>query len=1323
MKTANVTGQSTDAVSEQLTAVWNGYKVNAEQAELYVDRLAAVAATTASNLEELSTGMSKVASAAAAMGVGEDQLAAQLSTIISVTKQAPESVGTALRTVYARISDIKAGIDQDGVDLGRYSGKMAELGFNVLDANGKLRDMGEVIEQIGGRWEYLTREQQISLAQIMAGQRQYSNLIALFDNFEKYNEALNTAQNAAGTLNKQQSIYMDNIKAHLNELTTAVESIWQGLTDPEGLNKIIDALTVITKGVSNLFQGLGGGADTLRLLGTLSLNLFHNQLASGLQTTIRNFGRARQQAENFEAILKTLGETNTKNPYTQDILNNQKNLVEMSKKLSIDEFRQAKESLEDIIRISDKLGFAEEKLNSLSNGFKLGAEGIEDFEKIYGNFEAAMEDDSGYNRIQQNLKDVKENIENLHYQLDIFTIKYKDFKVNLTSGDFTEIETAFNSFKSSLDNIINDGNFQLLPESIKTAVIQANIQLQNIDTSKLTDPTIIAQVNSIYSKVGNIFKNTTKDVNLALKQGQDGFIGAKNAVKEYTGELEKSKKQHDLMLSSFKNVSKGAVDLARGMANLYTSSKQFANLGSIIHDNTISGFSKFGQIVTALGSSLPLFIMGIKNLSSALSFLPGPMGLIVTGISAVITAFAAFKAESEEADKKIRQQRMAEDKKAAQEAGERIEAIDKQIDSLIELKKQYENNQVSRSQLNDGIKTLLETYSNEEVHLDTLIKQYGSLDQAILNVSKRALENQITQSNIKIGKEFEAVSEKVRGTAEDNFGIPDSKYTQFDFSLPEIYYQNPQDFQNAIDYVLNELDADYGNKVNAQIVLTNTSGQQVTQEEFLKGMQNLFTGGNFDALQGPERDIIYRILMHGLGIKEDEIINYLPQDLIEKYEESKKSGKNPFQNMSMQDFFEVINWGDPSIRNGTFLRITSDKESPYQDEQTALYESIKLGQTIIDLVESVLFDPNNPNNSKKLSIDAKNTFLQQLGLKDLNDKVNNEESKTYVTDVENKNQQVADLSTLNNAEQIFEGAINSLEEYYTARQEAYNKTKDLPDFTDKKPEEIYEYVDDSIKRYASDSYDQYKQQTDFIDSLIKNSKISKEQLNKDFYTLVGNADEASLKYLMDNILPKYGESIGSLEDFYKLIEDLQKIKIPKATMSLAEASQQYNLYSSLLDQILNSKKQTINKTEFEKLQPDIQQYFRIMADGTYKLTIAAKDFEEVIKEKSLSGLKEVGDSLLERKRIIDNATNNLEYILPKMKLTQEYLADGGKYKQQDQSTYAVTISLLHQWKKESASTQEIVEKLTSDQQEYFNKLFVDQNGFSDLSDFIIRRSC
>ena len=83
---------------------------------------------------------------------------------------------------------------------------MADLGINVLDANGKLRNMGDVIEEIGGRWQDLTHEQQISLAQTMAGQRQYNNLLALFDHFEEYNKALNTAQNAAGTLQEQQDI-------------------------------------------------------------------------------------------------------------------------------------------------------------------------------------------------------------------------------------------------------------------------------------------------------------------------------------------------------------------------------------------------------------------------------------------------------------------------------------------------------------------------------------------------------------------------------------------------------------------------------------------------------------------------------------------------------------------------------------------------------------------------------------------------------------------------------------------------------------------------------------------------------------------------------------------------------------------------------------------------------------------------------------------------------------------------------------------------------------------------------------------------------------
>lgn len=125
--------------------------------------------------------MSRVASAANAMGVDVDQLNAQLATIVSVTRQAPESVGTALRSIYARMTDIESGMD-DETSLGNYTSKMKELGVNVLDAEGKLRNMGEVIEEVGNNWSNLSREQQVALAQTMAGTRQYNNLLSLFEN-------------------------------------------------------------------------------------------------------------------------------------------------------------------------------------------------------------------------------------------------------------------------------------------------------------------------------------------------------------------------------------------------------------------------------------------------------------------------------------------------------------------------------------------------------------------------------------------------------------------------------------------------------------------------------------------------------------------------------------------------------------------------------------------------------------------------------------------------------------------------------------------------------------------------------------------------------------------------------------------------------------------------------------------------------------------------------------------------------------------------------------------------------------------------------------
>lgn len=153
-KVANVTGQSAAEASEQLTAIWNGYKVEAAEAELYIDKVAKVAATTAADLEEMATGMSKVASAANNAGVDIDQLNGILATVVSVTREAPETIGSSFKTIFARLGDLELdGEDEYGVGLGKVSSQMEELGIQILDQNGQMREMGDIIEDTAAKWQ------------------------------------------------------------------------------------------------------------------------------------------------------------------------------------------------------------------------------------------------------------------------------------------------------------------------------------------------------------------------------------------------------------------------------------------------------------------------------------------------------------------------------------------------------------------------------------------------------------------------------------------------------------------------------------------------------------------------------------------------------------------------------------------------------------------------------------------------------------------------------------------------------------------------------------------------------------------------------------------------------------------------------------------------------------------------------------------------------------------------------------------------------------------------------------------------------------------
>jgi hypothetical protein len=47
-----------------------------------------------------------------------------------------------------------------------------------------MRDMGTVIEEIGAKWQGLGKAEKAALAQSIAGKRQYTQIMALFENWD-----------------------------------------------------------------------------------------------------------------------------------------------------------------------------------------------------------------------------------------------------------------------------------------------------------------------------------------------------------------------------------------------------------------------------------------------------------------------------------------------------------------------------------------------------------------------------------------------------------------------------------------------------------------------------------------------------------------------------------------------------------------------------------------------------------------------------------------------------------------------------------------------------------------------------------------------------------------------------------------------------------------------------------------------------------------------------------------------------------------------------------------------------------------------------------
>ena len=220
---AKVAGISATESVNYLTTALNGFQLSADQAIRVSDKFAAVAATAATSYDEIAIALSKVAAQANLAGMSIDYTTALLTKGLETTREAPETIGTALKTIIARmreLSDYGETLGGD-TDINNVESQLAYVGIQLRDNNGELRSTEDVLNDLGQKWDTLNSNQQAAVAKALAGTRQQSRLIAMMSDYERVLELQQISERSAGATVAQMATYLEGMEAATNRVRVA----------------------------------------------------------------------------------------------------------------------------------------------------------------------------------------------------------------------------------------------------------------------------------------------------------------------------------------------------------------------------------------------------------------------------------------------------------------------------------------------------------------------------------------------------------------------------------------------------------------------------------------------------------------------------------------------------------------------------------------------------------------------------------------------------------------------------------------------------------------------------------------------------------------------------------------------------------------------------------------------------------------------------------------------------------------------------------------------------------------------------------------------
>lgn len=244
-----------------------------------------IASQNAIHMAKLAEGMSIASTEAASLGVGADETAAVLGTMLATTQQGGSDAANAFRTLLLLLGQVAS--EEEGIDAGglaRYENACNALNVSLRETKDgvtSLRDPMAILHDLAAEYSRLDSgdARKANLLDSVGGGPKADAFQAILENYSLYEEMLQDYANGSGSIAEGNEKIAGSWEGSMNRLSNT----W---TDTVGNFANSDAIIAAINGLNSLLSVVNMVTDKLGSFGSIGLG-------AGLFASMKNFGRPK----------------------------------------------------------------------------------------------------------------------------------------------------------------------------------------------------------------------------------------------------------------------------------------------------------------------------------------------------------------------------------------------------------------------------------------------------------------------------------------------------------------------------------------------------------------------------------------------------------------------------------------------------------------------------------------------------------------------------------------------------------------------------------------------------------------------------------------------------------------------------------------------------------------------------------------------------------------------------------------------------------------------------------------------------------------------